>query len=405
MTLLGRSVSGDGAPGASGKRLWVALIALSVSSSAVVSAVRPNLAYRVLDLELGNAVIGVAGGAYAIAPIVLGSALGTIADGLGARRVARLGVLLMGLGVAVLSESSNGSWLTIGMAVLGTGHFLLLVSLQMLASWIGTRSGDYHKVFGVFSFSLSVGQVLGPASLLLPQIGMGESATTLFLRMLAILTLTSALFGLLVPRAAREQASESVGSSAWLELLVRVPRLARIMAISGLAVASMDATSLFLPTVGESAGLTPAEVGGLLMLRAGSSGIVRIGLSRLIGLVGAEATCIAGFVMAAIAMGSMAQAGSLIGMGMAIILFGVGVGVADPITGAWTAEVVAARGGQGSAAALRVTTNRVSQLMIPMGAAAIGATGGVALWVVAGCVLVAAVLAVRVGPSRNLEGH
>jgi MFS family permease len=160
--------------------------------------------------------------------------------------------------------------------------------------------------------------------------------------------------------------------------LLRLPGLVRALVISCVVLSAVDITLVYLPALGTDRGLAAGVVGLLLTLRAVASMTSRFFLGRLVRLVGRRRLMIVSVALSALSMAVVALPMPTWAMGAVVVLLGLGLGVGQPLTMSWLAEVAPA-GLRGRAMSLRLTGNRLGQVLIPSAvglvAAGVGAAG------------------------------
>jgi MFS family permease len=183
-----------------------------------------------------------------------------------------------------------------------------------------------------------------------------------------------------------------------MRALVRLPGLLRALLISCIVLAAVDITLVYLPALGADRGLAAGVVGLLLTLRAIASMTSRFFLGRLVTLVGRRRLMITCVALSATTMAAVAVPMPLAGTVVLVVLLGLGLGVGQPLTMSWLAESAPA-GLRGRAMSLRLTGNRLGQVLIPSAVGAVAAGVGAAgvLWATA------AALAVATGAARGMR--
>jgi MFS family permease len=353
------------------------LLAHSVLTQVITFVLRPTSAYRAIELGISPAWLGALTASFAVVPLVLAVPSGQATDRFGERRVMLVGAVLITLsGVVFAAERGGAAGLVLGSVVLGTGHLLSVVGQQAaVANTAGP--GRFDSAFGYYTFAASLGQAIGPALITLLG-GSGElpDTTPIFLTAACLglpLLATTAL--LRIPsgeRANGDASSRGMGS------LLRLPGLLRALLVSCVVLAAVDITLVYLPALGTDRGLAAGVVGLLLTLRAVASMTSRLFLGRLVGWVGRRRLMISSVALSAVSMAAVAvplPAAALAGL---VVLMGLGLGVGQPLTMSWLAEVAPA-GQRGRAMSLRLTGNRLGQVLIPstvgLVAAGVGAAG------------------------------
>jgi len=362
----------------SGRRRLLAVLLLHSTLTQVITFVlRPTSAYRAIEVGVSPAWLGALTASFAVVPLVLAVPSGQATDRFGERRVMLAGAVLMTLsGVVFAGQWGGAAGLVVGSVVLGTGHLLSVVGQQAaVANTAGP--GRFDSAFGYYTFAASLGQAIGPALITLLG-GSAELPDTrpIFLTATALgaaLLVTTAF--LPMPAAARAGAASS---NSGMGSLLRLPGLLRALLVSCVVLAAVDITLVYLPALGTDRGLAAGSVGLLLTLRAVASMASRFFLGRLVAFVGRRRLMIASVVLAAASMAAVAVPLPVVALAAMVVLMGLGLGVGQPLTMSWLAEV-SPPGQRGRAMSLRLTGNRLGQVLIPstvgLVAAGVGSAG------------------------------
>ena len=360
-----------------GRTLLAVLLLHSTLTQIVTFVLRPTSAYRALELDVPVAWLGALTASFAIVPLLLAVPSGQATDRFGERRVMLVGAVLMTLsGVVFATERGGAAGLVLGSVVLGTGHLLSVVGQQAaVANTAGP--GRFDTAFGHYTFAASLGQAAGPALItLIGGKGSLPDTTPIFwtATALGVVLLVCTAF-LRMP--AREQAG-SVPETGGMGTLLRLPGLLRALLVSCVVLAAVDITLVYLPALGADRGLAAGFVGLLLTLRAVASMASRLFLGRLVRWVGRRRLMMASVALSAVSMGVVAAPLPPVLVAVVVVLLGLGLGVGQPLTMSWLAEVAPA-GLRGRAMSLRLTGNRLGQVLIPSAvglvAAGVGAAG------------------------------
>jgi MFS family permease len=384
-------------PGGAGRRLLVLLLVHSALTQVVTFVLRPTTAYRAIELGVPTAWLGVLTASFAVVPLFVAVPSGQATDRFGERRVMLVGsVLLLLSGGVFLVPGLGAAGLVLGSVVLGTGHLFSVVG-QQAAVANSAGPGTFDTAFGYYTFAASLGQAIGPALITLaggdeaiPHTGVIFAVATGLAATLLPCTLL-----LRLPERERTAGSSETGG---LRTLLRLPGLVRALLISCVVLAAVDITLVYLPALGADHGLAAGFVGLLLTLRAVASMTSRLFLGRLVRLVGRRRLMIVCVALSAAAMAAVGLPLPPAATAALVVLLGLGLGVGQPLTMSWLAEV-APPGLRGRAMSLRLTGNRLGQVLIPstvgLVAAGVGAAG--VLWATAGA------LAVAGAAARGLE--
>ena len=364
-------------PGHPGRRLIAILLLHSVITQVVTFVLRPTSAYRALELDVPAAWLGALTASFAIVPLLLAVPSGQATDRFGERLVMLVGAVLMALSGAIFwTERGGAAGLVAGSVVLGTGHLLSVVGQQ--AAVANTASpGRFDTAFGYYTFAASLGQAIGPGLItLLGGSGASPDTTPIFAAATAlgvVLLFCTAFLRMPV----REKAGGDAATGG-MSTLLRLPGLVRALLISCVVLSAVDITLVYLPALGADRGLAAGFIGLLLTLRAVASMSSRLFLGRLVARVGRRRLMIGSVALSALSMAVIAAPLPAVAMAAVVVLLGLGLGVGQPLTMSWLAEV-APPGLRGRAMSLRLTGNRLGQVLIPSAvglvAAGVGAAG------------------------------
>ncbi|MDK3256515.1 MFS transporter [Blastococcus capsensis] len=377
------------------RRMLAVLLLHAALTQVITFVLRPTSAYRALELDVPAAWLGALTASFAVVPLLLAVPSGQATDRFGERRVMLVGAVLMTLAAAVFATERGGAaGLVVGSVVLGTGHLLAVVGQQSaVANTAGP--GRFDTAFGYYTFAASLGQAAGPALItLIGGSGALPQTAPIFLTatVLGVALLGCTAFLHMPARAAPGSAPQQGGMGT----LLRLPGLLRALLVSCVVLAAVDITLVYLPALGADRGLAAGFVGLLLTLRAVASMASRLFLGRLVTLVGRRRLMIASVALSAGAMGVVAAPLPPLAMAAVVVLLGLGLGVGQPLTMSWLAEVAPA-GLRGRAMSLRLTGNRLGQVLIPstVGLVAVGVGAAGVLWATAAALAVVGVAARR----------
>ena len=382
-------------PGHPGRRLLALLLLHSAVTQVITFVLRPTSAYRALELDVPTAWLGALTASFAIVPLLLAVPSGQATDRFGERRVMLIGAVLMTLSAAIFATERGGAaGLVLGSVVLGTGHLLSVVGQQAaVANTAGP--GRFDTAFGYYTFAASLGQAAGPA--LITLLGGGGALPDTRPIFLTATVLGVVLLGCTAfLRMPTRDLAGGAAASGGMGTLLRLPGLLRALLISCVVLSAVDITLVYLPALGADRGLAAGVVGLMLTLRAVASMTSRLFLGRLVRLVGRRRLMIVSVALSAVSMAVVAIPLPVVAMAAVVVLLGLGLGVGQPLTMSWLAEVAPA-GLRGRAMSLRLTGNRLGQVLIPsaVGLVAVGVGSAGVLAATAAALAVAGVAARR----------
>ena len=383
----------------------VALLLLhAVLTQVVTFVLRPTSAYRAIELDVPTAWLGALTASFAVVPLILAVPSGQATDRFGERRVMLAGSLLIALSGAVfLTEEGGALGLVLGSVVLGTGHLLSVVG-QQAAVGNTAGAGRFDTAFGYYTFAASLGQAIGPALITVVG-GSGALPDTRPIFLVAtVLGVLLVLCTMPLRMPSNQHARGSAGPGA-MRTLLRLPGLVRAVLVSCVVLSAVDITLVYLPALGADRGLAAGVVGVLLTLRAVASMTSRFFLGRLVALVGRRRLLIVSVAVSAAAMAAVAFPMPVALTGALVVLLGLGLGMGQPLTMSWLAET-APPGLRGRAMSLRLTGNRLGQLLIPsaVGLVAAGVGSAGVLWATAGALALVGAAARRLAVDGPAAG-
>ena len=382
---------------------WLAtFFAHTVLVQAITFVLRPTATYRALELEVSAQWLGVLGASFAVFPLLVAIPSGRAVDRLGERRVMVAGGVHVVLS-ALLFVFAAGSVIGVVVAVmvLGLGHLGSVVAQQALVA-NRTPAGRYDTAFGRYTFATSAGQAVGPGLILL----FGGSETIPNTDALFAWSLVPAvavlLLAVLLPASGRRPRHD-VETSQGVRELVRRPGMLRALTVSCVVLAAVDISLVYIPALGAEQDIPSGVIGLLLALRAAASMVSRLFLGRIVGFAGRRTTLVSSIALSAVAMLLVPLPQPTWQLGIAVTLLGLGLGAGQPLTMSWLAEATPP-GLRGRAMSLRLTGNRIGQVLLPSAAGflAVGAGAGGVL-VVTSAGLAAVGLAARSIPQPRSD--
>lgn len=399
--------------------LWI-LAGGALLTQTALNLVRPVTTYKLLALGADTTTIGLVTAAYALIPLLSALPLGRLSDRMHKlSRLVALGAALLGLGSLALALSSSIALVAGANALLGFGHLVFTIAGQTLITR-HARPGQMNAAFGWFTAAFSAGQLVGP---LIAGLLLGSSLGTVSAERSASITVAlwvgAGLSLLAAPivlfRTVRPPGSKASGTGAGApaggpeqpddgrSLSARQER-ATLSAILGRAgvpshmlaslslLAMLDILTAFLPLAGEEAGIPPAQIGVLLAIRGAASILSRSCLPWLSSRLSSRTLLLVSLYGSGVALIfpplTVGQPWIVVPL---LVIGGFCLGLGQPLTMTLVSTAVP-DGWRGTALAVRLTGNRVGQVVMPITAgflaAPLGAAG--AIWFSCAVLLVSA---------------
>lgn len=364
-------------PAGPGRAQAALLLTHTVVVQAVTFMLRPAAAYRALELEVPGAWLGVLGASFAVVPLLLAVPSGQAVDRFGERRVTLVGsALLAAAGLAFVLLAGSVLGLVLASMALGTAHLCAVVAQQALVA-NRTPPDRYDAAFGYYTFAASLGQALGPGLIIL----FGGSRTipdtrAIFVGAAVVAVPLLAVAAFLRP-SGHHQGVTADRAAGGVGALLRQPGLVRALTVSCVVLAAVDITLVYLPALGAERGIAAGSIGLLLTVRAVASMTSRLLLGRLVAAIGRRALLVGTVALAAVGLGLLLPPLPFPVLLVVVAVAGLGLGAGQPLTMSFLAEVAPA-GLRGRAMSLRLTGNRLGQVLIPSVAGVLAAGAGAA---------------------------
>ena len=376
------------------RRQFLVLCLQTILFQAAIFLIRPTASYRALELGVPVGWLGALAAAFAIVPLVLALPAGDAVDRWGERTVLLAGAALVCTAAGVfLFVAHSFAMVLLATALLGAGHLLSVVGQQALVANI-TPGRNLDSAYGYYTFAGALGQAVGPGLLGLFDGGSSIPATqSAFLAGVALaLALLAGTF--FMRGSARSTRSGLQRAERRLSTLLRTPHLLRALTVSGIVLASMEITLVYLPALGTEQEISVSLVSGLLTVRALASMASRFMLGRLSRLFGRRILLTSAIVVTGVATAVLATPVPSLALLVAAAALGFGFGMCQPLTLSWLAEIAPA-GSRGRVMSIRLTGNRLAQVLVPssVGLLAAGLGAGGVLWLTAAMTVGAGTLA------------
>ncbi|MET0898567.1 MAG: MFS transporter [Mycobacterium sp.] len=264
---------------------------------------------------------------YDGAEVLLKPVFGALADRIGARPVLLGGLLAFAAASAAFVIAGNPAW--VGLARFGQGAAAAAFSpaASVLVSRL-TPSGAQGRGFGRYGAWKGLGYTLGPV---LGGLLIAAGGFSLLFLTLAVLGVVVAGWALVaVPGVAPLPRTRQ--TVADLARRLSSPGFVRPTLALAAATAALSAGVGFLPVIGAGSGLGPLATGAIVTVLAATTALVqpRIGKARDDGRIGDRLGMSAGLLITAVGCAAVLLPG-IVGLVVAAVLIGLGVGVITPL--------------------------------------------------------------------------
>ena len=353
------------------------LLLSSTLTQATIYVLRPMITYRAIELDASTVQIGVIAALYALFPVLLALQFGTWVGKFGEGKFIIAGTFSLAVTGLALVFANSILTLAISTAFAGVSHLACMVGGQSMVALRAPRE-NYDKYFGYYTFSASLGHLVGPliAALVAGSDGtLPKSTSNAFL--LGFILCVIAIFPVI--KWWREKPSiagkSEEGTYTAAFSLLKKPGIFAAIYVS-LAISSVaDVLVVFLPLFGTENNFSPYAIGVILAIRAGTTMISRFFLGRLSNLFSTYQLLMLSTVISVFACVAMAFAKTPFSLGVIVFIAGFSLGIGQPLTMSLVSQKTAADE-RALAVSARLMGNRFGQFLVPAGAGAIAASAG-----------------------------
>jgi MFS family permease len=369
------------------------LLLSSTLTQATIYVLRPMITYRAIELDANAAQVGLIAALYALFPVILALQFGSWVGKLGEAKFIIFGtVAMMATSVALVFANSL---VTLGIATASAGlaHLACMVGGQSMVALRAPRE-RYDKYFGFYTFSASVGHLIGPviASIVAGSDGTLPKSTSNAFLLATVLTII-ALVPVIRWRNERPTVEGKQNSEGTFRAAINLAKRPGIMAAIyiSLAISSVaDVLVVFLPLFGTENNFSPYAIGAILAIRAGTTMLSRLFLGRLSDRFSTFQLLWWSTIISLVCCVAMAFAHTPVTLGAIVFIAGFSLGVGQPLTMSLVSQKTESSE-RALAVSARLMGNRFGQFLVPAAAGTIAAASG------AGAVFIA--LAILLGTS------
>ncbi len=339
--------------------------------------------YKAVDLGADPWLVGIVGATFALAPLLFAIQIGRWVDKGKAGRALFYGTLISLSTTIALIFVENILFLMLAMPMLGIGHLLVMAGGQTMVGILSNQK-DYERNFGRLTFYASLGHAVGPflGGVVADRGGLQVDVDAAFVLAagMFVLAAASVLPVLNLPKESSIKADQPKTKPGQV---FSIKGFKSAIFVSGSITAVIDVMLVFLPLLGRELGFTATEVGILLAVRAAASMLVRIILGNISNRFGMRWTLNFGSLVTVLALVLIALSSNFWLLAVLMFVAGFATGIGQPVTMAWVSRISPPEI-RGLAISIRLTSNRLGQVVIPAIAGALAASGaGTIFWLLA----------------------
>jgi len=297
---------------------------------------------------------------------------------IGEGRFVIFGTFFIGVSAALLLAADTLTLLAIATAFSGLAHLACMVGGQTMVA-LKSPPNEYEEHFGRYTFSASLGQMVGPilATLVAGSTGvMPKSTSAAFALALALsaVAMVPVISWRNQPPTVVGRREESGALRAAGKLLKKPGIFAAIF--TSLAISSTaDILVVFLPLYGNENQFSALSIGIIISIRAATSMASRFFLGRLSARFSTRQLITSSNLVSIAMCVAMAFAPNPWVLGAIVFVAGFSLGVGQPLTMTLISQLTAPEE-RALAVSTRLTGNRLGQFVIPAAAGLVAASAG-----------------------------
>ncbi|MEI2465784.1 MFS transporter [Niallia taxi] len=336
----------------------------------IINITRPIITLYASNLGSNTFEIGILTAAFAFFPLLFALQAGRIADKYGDRYPVIFGMIGLAVGMFFPYFFTTIWALYISQFIVGISNIFIAVSLQNVIGNIATES-NRDQYFSMFGMAVAAASLIGP--ILGGYISEHYNYNSVFLVSL-LLAISPIFISFKVP-AIKKDVSEKKSIIESIGLL-KIPLLKKALFSSALVLYSKDIFVAYFPILAKEADLSNSQIGLVISLQGLAMIIIRFVLPRLLILMSRDFILFISVILAGASFLLIPFTGSLIFYCVFSCLMGFGLGCGQPLS-LTTTYNASPLNRTGEVLGLRLSTNRLSQLIAPIFFGLVGSWMGI----------------------------
>ncbi|MFD2215536.1 MFS transporter [Metabacillus endolithicus] len=357
---------------------------------------RPIITLYASEMGATTFEIGILTAAFAFFPLIFAIQAGRIADKIGDRLPVLFGLIGLAIGM-FFPYLFHSIWaLYVSQFIIGVSNVFIAVSLQNVLGNVSTNE-NRDQYFSMFGMAVASGQLIGP--ILGGYISEHYSYSIAFLTALIISLVPILLFNripVILKRsiAKKESLKSSIG-------LLKEPALKKALISSALVLYSKDIFVAYFPLFAKQHNISNSSIGWIIALQGLAMIVVRFILPAVSKRLGRERVLWASIIIAGISFFLIPISDQIMILCFLSCLMGFGLGCGQPISMSTTYNA-SPKDRTGEVLGLRLSSNRLSQLIAPLFFGIIGTwLGVISVFIVSGMFLIGGSFFIRTGKKEK----
>jgi len=349
------------------------IVFLALLNFTAFTGCRVLMSLFAIELGASTAAIGVLVSLFALFPFLLSVYAGKVIDRVGSFFPVLIATAASAGGFAIPYLVPTLPALYLAAAVIGLSFVFIGLAIQNLSSAIGGVEARTRNV-SLVSLGFALSGFTGPMLAGYTIDHYGHVFTYLVLVVVALVTTA----GWVATRrfAHRRGASGAPAGATSIRDLLRMPRLRRIVVVSGLVVAGVDLYNFYMPIYGHSVGLSGTMIGIVFGANAAAVFLVRGLMPLLVRRLGEERVMTWSMYLAGVAFLLFPFFEHAAALMLLSFVLGLGLGCGQPLAILMTYNRAPA-GRTGEALGMRFTVVNFTHMAIPLAFGTMGSALGV----------------------------
>jgi MFS family permease len=350
------------------------IVMLAVLNQIGLKGSRMLVALYAIELHASPFTLGLLVSMYAAFPLLLAVYAGRYSDRVGVRRPMVLGSIGMCCSLLLPATLPSLPALFVSASLVGISNIFFHVSSHNLIGALGDPS-ERTKNFGTWSLGSAVSGMVGP---MLVGYLIDRSGYQLSYYALTAITIVPGIvlmgYGKFIPKHVR--AGQEQQASGAVNDLLRMPRLRNTLLTSGIILTGIDLFNFYMPIHGRAIGLSASMIGMIVGMQAAAAFVVRLWMPSMSNRFGEMRVLTWSLATAGATYFLFPGFHNPVVLATISFLLGLGLGCGQPLSIILTYNH-SPPGRSGEALGLRITVNKLTQIMVPLMFGSLGNAFGI----------------------------
>lgn len=326
-----------------------------------------------IELGASPAAIGALIALYGLGPVLLSVQAGKITDRSGTYWPIVLGSAGLAAGFLMPWLLPGLHVLYVSALILGVALVFINIAIQNLVASLGDADQRTRNV-SLQGLAVALGALLGPLLVGLSIDHRGHVPTFLYLTLIVAASCAAwVACRRVIPHSGR---ARRTGATGGVRDLLALPKLRRVMIVSGLVIAGVDLYTFYMPIYGHSIGLSATMIGVVLGAHAAAAIVVRSFMPQLVRRWGDDRLITSSMLVAGVTFLLFPFVGQVTVLLLLSFVLGLGLGIGQPLSVVMTYNRAPA-GRTGEALGVRFMIVNLTHTAIPLAAGTLGAALGI----------------------------